>query len=334
MGSPLFFHHMKKYSFSIIGGTFDHFHSGHEHFLHEACVASKHLTIGLTTEVLHANKEYRHTIEDFETRKSSVEEFISLYHPEISFEIIPLNDIYGTTLKEERIDAIFTTEHGLENTHTINKKRIEKRWQELQIELVQLVKGNDGETISSTRIRKGEIDRRGFSYPKLFSKNLRLTDDLKPEFQKAWGDVLTDDETIANVLSGKKIITVGDVVSKTVRKLEIKPLLLVIDQKSERNFLSEVKSDTTIQVNKAGEINTATAAFLFDRLDAALLNNVSQTVVIDGEEDLLAFPLMLYAPLLSIVCYGLRDKGLVAVVIDEELKIELKNLASRMSFVE
>lgn len=325
---------MKKYRHSILGGTFDHFHSGHEHFLHEACVATEHLTIGLTTPELHRNKEFKDTIEDFEVRKSTVEAFISTFHPDVSFEIIPLEDIYGTTLHDLEIDAIFVTEHGIHNATTINKKRLKKGWGELAVELVGLVKGNDGVVISSTRIRKGEIDRLGYSYKKLFSKTLSLQDNLKPEFQKAWGQVLIDDDQIADSLGDSKIITIGDVVSKKVRELEIYSMLSVVDGKSERNFISEIKSDNIIQNNNAGEINASAAAFLFDRLDVSLKNSTHEIVVINGEEDLLALPLMLYAPLLSIVCYGMRNEGMVVVRITEEVKDKLKNLVARMNIKE
>lgn len=324
---------MKKYTHSILGGTFDHFHSGHEHFLHEACIASEKLTIGLTTEALHTNKEFRESIEAWEDRKSVIEDFISLFHPEVEFEIIPLDNIYGTTLTDKNIDVLFVTEQGISNAMLINEKRKEKEWPEFVIVQVELVKGSDGLTISSTRIRKGEIDRQGLAYKKLFTKSLKLSDSLRPEFEKEWGEVLTEDENISEFLVGKRVFTVGDFVTQKTKDLEIKTILSVVDGKVERKILPNAEEAEGFK-NMPGEINTRAVGIIFQKVDEALSGGVRLTVHIDGEEDLLALPLMLYVPLLSIVCYGLRNRGMVVVIIDEELKINLKNLAARMSIIE
>ena len=56
---------------------------------------------------------------------------------------------------------IIVSEETLPTALEINEIRKEKGWQPLEIEMIPFVYFKDGNVISSTRIRKGEIDREG-----------------------------------------------------------------------------------------------------------------------------------------------------------------------------
>lgn len=327
----------KKYSHSILGGTFDHFHVGHEFFLKKALDSSQKITIGLTTEVLHGSKELVYSIQDFQVRKDAIEGYIEMMDSSVIFEIIPLADIYGTTLKEKNIEAIFTTEHGIANTNSINEKRLKMGWNGLEVELVSLVKGKDGQVISSTRIRRGEIDRTGMAYMDLFSNDssLKMSEEARKILGDPFGPILKNNKEIKEALGGREFIfSVGDASSRNLFDLGLDPHVAIVDQKTERgNFEwdSKIWEGKTIlnTENKAGQVTRQSVRLINELIHSDKYKKGSIIIKVDGEEDLLALPLILFAPLGSVVCYGLRNKGMVIVVIDEKIKGVLTDLVER-----
>ena len=79
----------------VLGGTFDHFHKGHEALLTKAFEIGKKITIGIATEEIYKDKFLLESIEPFEIRKKSVEKFIKKYltHGR-GIDIIPFFRIY------------------------------------------------------------------------------------------------------------------------------------------------------------------------------------------------------------------------------------------------
>jgi len=53
----------KKIQALGMGGTFDHFHAGHEKFIKFAYEQAEQLFIGVTTEKMSRGKKYAHLIE-------------------------------------------------------------------------------------------------------------------------------------------------------------------------------------------------------------------------------------------------------------------------------
>jgi len=76
-------------------------------------------------------------------------------------EIIPLNDAYGITLSDKRIDAIVVSEETEPRARQINEKRKSMGMSPLQIITVKMILSEDRYPISSTRIWFEEIDREG-----------------------------------------------------------------------------------------------------------------------------------------------------------------------------
>ena len=78
-----------------------------------------------------------------------------------NYDIQELNDPYGTTISDESIDAIVVSEETEPTAFKINKIRKERGMKPLDIVTIGMVLAADGIPISSTRIRKGEIDKMG-----------------------------------------------------------------------------------------------------------------------------------------------------------------------------
>jgi uncharacterized protein (UPF0218 family) len=81
--------------------------------------------------------------------------------------------------------------------------------------------------------------------------------------------------------------------------------------------------------NAPGTINCATALKIEKVIQESVDTHEKFSIEITGEEDLLALPAMLFAPLNSKVIYGLKDKGAVIATVSEDLKKEITKIISR-----
>lgn len=71
---------------AAVGGTFDHLHKGHERLLSETASLGLPMVVGLTTQVLLGGKKYKEYLEDYETRKSNVEQYLNRL--QASYEVL------------------------------------------------------------------------------------------------------------------------------------------------------------------------------------------------------------------------------------------------------
>ena len=130
---------MRTYNHLILGGTFDHFHVGHELFISTALKRGKRLTIGITTEVMYRHKLLASQIEPYKLRQSNIFSFIKKMRNDCkNVTCIPLTDIYGTGLVDKTVDGIVVTQDTKKGGEIINKKRkvgvypvSEKSWKDI-----------------------------------------------------------------------------------------------------------------------------------------------------------------------------------------------------------
>ncbi len=319
-----------KYKNAIIGGTFDHFHKGHEYFIDKAFSNSEKVTIGITVDGFSKDKEFSDSIDGFSNRKKEIEKYLNKKGYFDRSTIIPINDIYGNSLEEKNIDAIFVDEKGYVNAVKINSERRKKGYPELEIVTNSYVKDDEGEIVSSTNIRKGLIDRKGCSYKKMFANSnvMTLPGSLRDNLRKPFGKVVK--EVNAKDFVGKFVIAVGDiVVSKLVEK-GMTPNISIYDFKTkreqilEKSVLRNLPASKIILENNQGTISSTTAIRLYEFLEKALKSTEKMGIEIVGEEDLLALPSIAMAPLGAVVVYGIRGQGMVVVKVTEELKKTVK----------
>ncbi len=147
----------KKYDKVAVGGTFDKFHDGHRKLLETAFEIGNKIEIGVTSD------EFGGLKGDIDPCQERMDNLKSFFADKSDFEVIPLNDPYGTTIYDSDFEAIVVSEETEPTAIEINKIRVSKGMNPLDIVVVSFVLAYDGTPISSTRIRRGEINQKGMS---------------------------------------------------------------------------------------------------------------------------------------------------------------------------
>ncbi|MFA5452560.1 MAG: GTP-dependent dephospho-CoA kinase family protein [Candidatus Methanomethylophilaceae archaeon] len=158
----------------------------------------------------------------------------------------------------------------------------------------------------------------------------RLPEDKRDVFKKPIGKELK--EADLEKYHNKKVITVGDVVSLTVRRSGIVPLLSVYDGMTERcemtDFAVLVKQQgwrENVVRNPAGTITCE----LVDAVKNAFAENM-KIIRVEGEEDLALMPCILYAPNGTEVIYGWPGKGMMSVTTNDIVRKKTEELWKMM----
>jgi hypothetical protein len=133
------------------------------------------------------------------------------------------------------------------------------------------------------------------------------------------------------------IITVGDIVSMTLRDEGRQADLEVVDFRTRRRKVPEKDIrryvvDAKPHLNDAGSIHCQTAMDLFRKVSEHLATGEKQQMVITGEEDLLTIPAILLSPLGTKVVYGQVDAGMVVVTVTEEMKRKVAGILKRFRY--
>lgn len=145
----------KKYGKVAVGGTFDKFHDGHKKLLSTAFEIGERVEIGVTSDAFGGLKG---DIDSCEERIGNLKSFFS---DKGDFVVIPLDDAYGTTVYDSEFEAIVVSEETEPTAVEINEIRVSKGMKPIDIVVVSFVLAYDGNPISSTRIRRGEINQNG-----------------------------------------------------------------------------------------------------------------------------------------------------------------------------
>jgi pantetheine-phosphate adenylyltransferase len=145
----------RKYRKVAVGGTFDKFHEGHRLLIETAFQIGDEILIGVTSDEFGGLKG---EIEPCDVRMSNLN---SLLKNRSNYIIARLEEHYGPTVDEDSIDAIVVSSETEATAKKINQIRHEKGMKPLDIITISMVLAQDGKPISSTRIRRGEIDSRG-----------------------------------------------------------------------------------------------------------------------------------------------------------------------------
>ncbi len=135
--------------------------------------------------------------------------------------------------------------------------------------------------------------------------------------------------TIIRRLHPRKIVAVGDVVSRETVAVGIRVDVRIIDHVSMRKPTAafNLKARTTYHVrNPAGVITLES----WETIKRAMKDD-DAVILVDGEEDLLALPCIVESPSNSLVLYGQPSRGLVVVDTNPTISQEASLILQRMT---
>ncbi|WP_276299074.1 GTP-dependent dephospho-CoA kinase family protein [Halorussus lipolyticus] len=163
-----------------------------------------------------------------------------------------------------------------------------------------------------------------------------LPADLRGELKEPMGPIFTDAESLLSETSDGPLIAVGDVVTYHLERAGVTPDVAVVDGLTKRE---EVEDDVAEGVARLGEtarevhVENPAGAISREMVEAlceAIADPEPTVIVVEGEEDLVALPAIVAAPLGASVVYGQPDEGMVLAEVTAELEQEMCELLEQM----
>jgi pantetheine-phosphate adenylyltransferase len=152
---------MNQFKKVAVGGTFDELHRGHKALISKAFEIGEKVVIGLSSDAFVSKMSKPHKTATFSERQRELEAFLNDSGLAHRFEIVPLNDPYGQTTSRDGLEALVVSQETQKTAEKINEKRQKAGLPLLKIITVDMIPAENQAPISTTRIRRGEIDRNG-----------------------------------------------------------------------------------------------------------------------------------------------------------------------------
>lgn len=320
---------MSHYRLAAVGGTFDHFHAGHQRLLDTALASADRVIIGLTQSKMLVDKKYSSLIESYPKRKQKLLKYITSRQALARIDLIPLTDPFGPTLTHPHIDVLVVSRQTLPGAKAVNRRRQKLNLPVLPVVITPMVTDDARRYLSSTQIRRGLVSTQGTTFIKAIPPDFHLSPNLRQIFSQAFSPIypkFPQDKTKLNLSHNFPVVLIGDQVVQTAIKLKAPFTHAVIDHRIRRrpaafNYLSHLPQPVRRTQNSPGRIDPAAISAL-----AGMLALTQGSLIVTGEEDLLAIPVILTLPLKSLVLYGQPSQGIACVTVTLGLKNRLYRL--------
>ena len=138
-----------------------------------------------------------------------------------------------------------------------------------------------------------------------------------------------------SLLDSDYIATIGDICTLKIFDEIREPELCIIDMKTKRDTpLNITQKDKMEKIgkriinvdNKAGTISNE----LWDSIDEAINTPINTKIMVNGEEDLATLAVISMVKIGAKVIYGMPDKGMVVVDVNQQEKKRADSLLRRM----
>jgi GTP-dependent dephospho-CoA kinase len=165
-------------------------------------------------------------------------------------------------------------------------------------------------------------------------KLYRLPEELRPRLAKPIGKLYVREEVESNsfaklVSTMPMVVTVGDRVTETLGGLGRVPDVQVVDSHENRKERKPPEVPFA-RVIRAESPAGAVSEEAIDALRSAFEGKKPVRVLVEGEEDLLAMPAIVFAPLAATVFYGQPGQGIVLVKVDARSKARSRAMLAKM----
>ncbi|MBW9221726.1 GTP-dependent dephospho-CoA kinase family protein [Methanothermococcus sp. SCGC AD-155-C09] len=152
-----------------------------------------------------------------------------------------------------------------------------------------------------------------------------LTEELREMLKKPFGKVYKELPPING-----KVISIGDITTKNLISNNIIPKLSIFDLKTKRNIPVSIDH----KFNKVFEVKNPPGCISDEAIEKikylSKVNEENMALKVEGEEDLLAIPVIKYFPNGTIVLYGQPNAGVVFLKINDDLKDKIDRILKSM----
>ncbi|CAH0473703.1 unnamed protein product [Peronospora belbahrii] len=136
----------------ILGGTFDHLHNGHKKLLSLAVgICANRMIVGVTADRMLKQKSYAELLEPLGKRKSAVRAYIAFLNPNISADIVTIEDPFGPAIVVPEAAAMVVSTETLLGAIKINSIRVDRGLPKVHI---FACRRTESSTLSSSCIRE------------------------------------------------------------------------------------------------------------------------------------------------------------------------------------
>ncbi|OWR51712.1 bifunctional coenzyme A synthase like protein [Danaus plexippus plexippus] len=130
---------VKVYDYVALGGTFDRLHNGHKILLSQAVLrAKKHVTVGVTDLDMIQSKKLWELIQPIEIRIKAVLDFLTDINPDLEYNVLPIQDVYGPTKDNPHFQLLVVSEETSRGAIKVNEKRKENGLNPLDVYTIGL----------------------------------------------------------------------------------------------------------------------------------------------------------------------------------------------------
>jgi pantetheine-phosphate adenylyltransferase len=145
-----------------LGGTFDEIHAGHIALLSKAFEQGKKVIIGISSDSFADRRKGKNKINhNYGERVANLKQAINRKFGPVIYEITKLDNEYGPAAKSTMVNALVASSETAAKINGLNKIRRENGLTPIELIVVDMVRAEDGEPMSSSRIRAGEINSSG-----------------------------------------------------------------------------------------------------------------------------------------------------------------------------
>ncbi|KAJ6597035.1 hypothetical protein DFH09DRAFT_109657 [Mycena vulgaris] len=137
----------------VLGGTFDHLHAGHKILLSMAAwIASEKLIVGVTDDALLTRKANAAVLEPLAQRTAAVRAFLRAFRPHLTYDVVPISDVYGPTGWDANIQALVVSKETVSGAAAIARHRAAHALPALQTFIIDVI------SATSTNLSDADVE--------------------------------------------------------------------------------------------------------------------------------------------------------------------------------